>query len=81
MVEDVTRIRRHPLVNPAIPVYGYVYDVKTGRLNEVAAATKSGRPTAGPRRAMVISHDRFILDRLEPEAVGPKRVGDKRSAR
>ena len=46
VVEDVTRIRRHPLVNPAIPVYGYVYDVKTGRLNEVARATEAGRPTA-----------------------------------
>ena len=46
VVEDVTRIRRHPLVNPAIPVYGYVYDVKTGRLNEVARATEAGRPAA-----------------------------------
>ena len=46
VVEDVTRIRRHPLVNPTIPVYGYVYDVRTGRLNEVAGATEAGRPTA-----------------------------------
>ena len=46
VVEDVTRIRRHPLVNPAIPLYGYVYDVKTGRLNEVADATEAGRPAA-----------------------------------
>ena len=46
VVEDVTRIRRHPLVNPAIPVYGYVYEVKTGRLNEVADATEAGRPAA-----------------------------------
>lgn len=44
VVEDVARIRAHPLVNPAIPIYGYVYDVKTGRLNEVAAATQAGRP-------------------------------------
>ncbi|MEM6712001.1 MAG: carbonic anhydrase [Pseudomonadota bacterium] len=46
VVEDVTRIRAHPLVNPAIPIYGYVYDVKTGRLNEVARATEAGRPAA-----------------------------------
>ena len=46
MTEDVTRIRNHPLVNPAIPIYGYVYDVKTGRMNEVAAATEAGRPRA-----------------------------------
>jgi carbonic anhydrase len=43
VVEDVTRIRNHPLVDPAVPIYGYVYDVKTGRLNEVAAATAAGR--------------------------------------
>ena len=46
VVEDVTRIRRHPLVNPAIPVYGYVYDVRTGRLNEVTPATEAGRAKA-----------------------------------
>ncbi len=46
VVEDVTRIRNHPLVDPKVPIYGYVYDVKTGRLNEVAAATAAGRPRA-----------------------------------
>jgi len=35
VVEDVTRIRAHPLVPPRIPIYGYVYDVKTGQLQEV----------------------------------------------
>jgi carbonic anhydrase len=44
VVEDVHRIRSHPLVNPAIPIYGYIFDVKTGRLNEVTAATEVGRP-------------------------------------
>jgi carbonic anhydrase len=44
IVEDVTRIRKHPLVDPTVPIYGYVYDVKTGRLNEVTAATEAGRP-------------------------------------
>lgn len=44
VVEDVRRIRSHALVNPAIPIYGYIYDVKTGRLNEVTAATEAGRP-------------------------------------
>ena len=33
---DVRRIRNHPLVPGDIPVYGYVYDVKTGRLVKVA---------------------------------------------
>lgn len=44
VTEDVMRIRAHPLVNPSIPIYGYVYDVKTGTLNEVKAATEAGRP-------------------------------------
>jgi carbonic anhydrase len=33
VVEDVTRIRNHPLVPGTIPIYGYIYDVATGRLN------------------------------------------------
>ena len=28
VLSDVTRIRRHPLVPPSIPIYGYVYDVR-----------------------------------------------------
>lgn len=40
---DVTRIRNHPLVPPEIPVYGYVYDVKSGRLVEVPEATRIGK--------------------------------------
>ena len=43
VVDDVRRIRQHPLVPKSIPVYGYVYDVKTGKLVEVAAATAAGR--------------------------------------
>jgi carbonic anhydrase len=33
--DDVQRIKSHPLVPKSIPVHGYIYDVKTGRLNEV----------------------------------------------
>jgi carbonic anhydrase len=43
VVEDVTRIRRHPLVPKEIPIYGYIYDVKSGRLVEVPEATAAGR--------------------------------------
>lgn len=49
VTEDVIRIRRHPLVNPGVPISGYVYDVKTGRLNEVATATEAGRPAGAAR--------------------------------
>lgn len=43
VVDDVQRIRSHPLVPKSIPIYGYIYDVKTGRLLEVANATAAGR--------------------------------------
>ncbi|MGA2295026.1 MAG: carbonic anhydrase [Acidimicrobiales bacterium] len=42
VTEDVRRIRRHPLVPAGIPIYGFVYDVKTGSLNEVPESTKAG---------------------------------------
>lgn len=42
VTEDVQRIKNHPLVPANIPVYGYIYDVKTGRLIEVPEATKVG---------------------------------------
>jgi carbonic anhydrase len=44
VVADVTRIRNHPLVPRRIPIYGYIYDCKSGRLVEVEAATKAGKP-------------------------------------
>jgi len=44
VVDDVRRIRNHPLVPSRIPIYGYVYNVKTGALEEVAEATEVGRP-------------------------------------
>jgi Carbonic anhydrase len=43
VVDDVRRIRDHPLMPGRIPVYGYVYDVRTGRLVEVPEATAIGR--------------------------------------
>ena len=43
VVDDVKRIRNHPLVPKDIPVYGFYYDVKTGKLVEVPEATKIGR--------------------------------------
>lgn len=43
VVDDVERIRNHPLVPGDIAIYGYVYDVKTGRLIEVPEATEAGR--------------------------------------
>lgn len=46
IVDDVQRIRNHPLVPKSIPVYGYLYDVKSGRLIEVEQATRAGQTAA-----------------------------------
>ena len=43
VLEDVRRIRSNPMVPSDIPIYGYIYDCKTGALQEVPAATKAGR--------------------------------------
>ena len=43
VVDDVTRIRNHPLVPAGIPIYGYVYDVTSGRLVEIPEATSVGQ--------------------------------------
>jgi carbonic anhydrase len=42
VVEDVARIRNHPLVNKSIAIHGYIYDVKSGRLIEVPEASQVG---------------------------------------
>ncbi len=43
VTEDVIRIKSHALVPANIPVYGYIYDVKSGKLIEVPAATAAGK--------------------------------------
>jgi carbonic anhydrase len=51
---DIRRIRSHPLVPDGIPIYGYVYDVRSGRLIEVRGAKAIGgaaqRPGAAARK-------------------------------
>jgi carbonic anhydrase len=43
VLDDVARIRTHPLIPKSIPVYGYVYDVRSGKLIEVEGAKAAGR--------------------------------------
>jgi carbonic anhydrase len=43
VTEDVATIRAHPLVPKDVAIYGYIYDVKSGRLIEVPAATEAGK--------------------------------------
>lgn len=42
VLDDVARIRNHALVPKSIPVYGYLYDVHSGKLLEVAGARALG---------------------------------------
>jgi len=51
VVDDVERIRNHPLVPGRIPIYGFVYDVKTGKLVEVPAATEAGKALVAAGRS------------------------------
>jgi carbonic anhydrase len=43
VVDDVERIRHHPLVPKTIPVYGFIYDVRSGKLIEVVHAVEIGK--------------------------------------
>lgn len=44
VLEDVRRIRNNSMVPNDIPIYGYIYDCKTGKLLEVPEATEAGKP-------------------------------------
>lgn len=46
LIDDVRRIRTHPLVSPEVVVYGFMYDVKTGLLSEYEPASAVGVPPA-----------------------------------
>jgi carbonic anhydrase len=43
VLEDVQRIRAHPLVPKSIPIYGYIYDCHSGKLVEIKEATAAGK--------------------------------------
>lgn len=43
VTSDVQRVRSHPLVPDSVVIYGYVYDVKNGRLIEVPEAIRAGQ--------------------------------------
>lgn len=42
VLDDVARIRNHPLVPKSIPIHGYIYDVHSGKLLEVEGARAAG---------------------------------------
>jgi carbonic anhydrase len=43
VVADVRRIRDHPLIPKSIPIHGFIYDVRTGALQEVPGAAAAGK--------------------------------------
>ena len=43
VTEDVKRIRECSMVPSNIPIYGYIYDCKSGKLIEVPGATAAGK--------------------------------------
>ena len=43
VTDDVKRIRASSMTPADVPIYGYLYDCKTGRLVEVPEATEAGR--------------------------------------
>lgn len=43
VLEDVQRIRSNSMVPSDIPIYGYIYDCKSGKLIEVPEATEAGK--------------------------------------
>lgn len=46
LLDDVKRIRNHPLIPGWIPVYGYIYDVETGLIHALPEAMEAGAATA-----------------------------------
>ena len=43
LIDDVKRIRNHPLVPRSIPIKGFIYDVHSNKLLEVEGAMAAGR--------------------------------------
>ena len=43
VLEDVRRIRNHPLVSKTVTIYGFIFDVKSGKIIEVPEATEAGK--------------------------------------
>lgn len=47
VLDDLEYLRAHPLVPRDIAIYGYIYDVATGKLHEVSENTRWGGASAG----------------------------------
>jgi carbonic anhydrase len=47
IIDDVARIRGHPLVPPSVAIYGYIYHIHHGTLEPVDEANRLGAPRMG----------------------------------
>lgn len=63
VVEDVERIRNHPHVPKPIPVYGFIYEIQSGKLLEAEAAKSAGEP-AKSREDQAFSLKSRVIDRI-----------------
>ncbi len=43
VLSDVKRIRNHPLVSKTVTIYGYIFDVRSGKIIEVPEAKEAGK--------------------------------------
>ncbi len=41
VIDDIERIHNHPLIPKSIPIYGLIYDVRSGNLTEVRSLKKA----------------------------------------
>jgi carbonic anhydrase len=48
IVEDVQRIREHPLVPRSVAIYGFIYHIHHGSLEAVPEANRIGAPAGSP---------------------------------
>jgi carbonic anhydrase len=50
IIEDVERIRAHPLVPPSVTIYGFIYHIHHGTLEPVPEANWIGAARPEPER-------------------------------
>jgi carbonic anhydrase len=73
VLTDIRRIRSHPLVADDIPIYGYIYDVKTGRLVEVPGAKSLGKAARRLPAAVRKAGDKKTAAAAKPGAAKAKK--------
>ena len=76
VIDDVARIRTHPLVPASVAIYGYIYHIHHGNLEPVLEANRVGAPRTGSdsepeRKAFNAIVDTQFSDVVRPFTPGP----------